>query len=267
MITDEKVYLSEAQLAEYRTKGYVVLRQVFSPDEMRAITEEAERINQLPLVHPKNLRTGHRPIKPNEWAVERIDPVIDLSPLFKKVLADDRILQPLHAIFDEPALLFKDKLIFKIPGMSGYPMHQDLSWWQGQTPDSSLHRLSKDKILSVAIAIDGAEASNGALELFPGYQHTLLSPVGELRNMNAEEIKKVDPKKGELMSTQPGDVIIFHALAPHQSGVNTSERSRRQLYMTYNAASCGDFYEEQQAHYRAYASKDHKEDKDALFFK
>ncbi len=62
--------------------------------------------------------------------VERIDPVIDVSALFNDVLQDNRILEPLRQMFGEDPVLFKDKLIFKVPGMRGYEMHQDYAWWQ-----------------------------------------------------------------------------------------------------------------------------------------
>lgn len=58
-----------------------------------------------------------------------------------------------------------------------------------------------------------------------------------------------------LAETAPGDITIFHALTPHSSEPNRSGKSRRQLYMTYNAASCGDAYKGQQLHYRGYVKK------------
>jgi ectoine hydroxylase-related dioxygenase (phytanoyl-CoA dioxygenase family) len=58
--------------------------------------------------------------------------------------------------------------------------------------------------------------------------------------------------RGEKIETQPGDVLIFHALAPHQSGPNTAAYSRRSLYLSYNAASAGNLRE---AYYRAQTAR------------
>jgi len=91
---------------------------------------------------------------------------------------------------------------------------------------------------------DAATAENGSVELFSGYQSALLSPPGEERNLNADEVAKVNPASGSLMVTQPGDVLIFHALTPHRSGPNASGNSRRSLYITYAAATYGDRYKE-----------------------
>lgn len=147
--------------------------------------------------------------------------------------------------------------------MSGYTMHQDYAWWQPQGGESKLPNLTPGKILSVMIGIDAATAENGAIQLFPGRHDKLLSTPGELRNMKSDEVDQLDLSTAVLGATTPGDVVIFHSLAPHCSDSNNSNTSRRQLYFTYNAISAGDVYEAQQAHYRTYASKN----KDGAFFR
>ncbi|MDH4077137.1 MAG: phytanoyl-CoA dioxygenase family protein [Acidimicrobiia bacterium] len=37
-----------------------------------------------------------------------------------------------------------------------------------------------------------------------------------------------------------GDLVVFDSYTPHHSGPNTTDRPRRALYLTYNAASGGD---------------------------
>jgi 2-aminoethylphosphonate dioxygenase len=247
--------LSAAHLDFYRDKGYLILRNRFSAEEVASWQQEAGQLLHADFISEKNLRTPMHRMADGNQVVERIDPVIDVSPLFKSLLNDDRILGPLRDIFEEEPVLFKDKLIFKVPGMRGYEMHQDYAWWQPQAGENTFKAIHPDKILSVMLAIDPANAENGALELYPGYHHHLLTPEGELRNMREEEIEQMDLSGKLLAETQPGDIIIFHALTPHSSEPNHSAQSRRQLYMTYNALSCGDAYAGQQAHYRGYVKK------------
>jgi hypothetical protein len=49
--------------------------------------------------------------------------------------------------------------------------------------------------------------------------------------------------------------LWFHSHTPHRSAANTSPRSRRALYLTYNAASLGDlratYYAEKRAVFTA----------------
>jgi hypothetical protein len=223
---------TKSQLAkEYWEKGYVAMRGLFSPEEIAGWKAESDRLLQQDWVDPNNIRTPYR--MNSTIAPERIDPVFDVSPLFQKLMADERILSVLQDIFGEEALLFKDKLILKLPGVEGYTMHQDWAWgWQDLCP--------ADEILSVSIQIDGADASNGCIELFPDYHHKLLTPAGVQTNFRAEEIAEIDLSTGVKMETQSGDILIFHALTPHQSGRNNAAYSRRSLYLTYNAKRAGD---------------------------
>jgi hypothetical protein len=215
----------------YHQKGYLVLRGVFR-DEVVALQAECDRLLHSDIVRPDNPRT---PFRFNSGdAPERIDPVVDISPLFSRLVHDARIVKSLRAIFNDEPLLFKDKLIFKLPGTQGYTMHQDQAWWQLCPPDD---------ILSVLIAIDGADAANGTLELFSGYHHELLTPAGEMRNLSEAEAVQIDSSRGEIIETQPGDVVIFHSLTPHQSGANTSDKPRRSLYLSYSAARNGDLHD------------------------
>jgi hypothetical protein len=227
--------------AQYWEQGYIALRGVFSPKEAAHWGAECDRLLQQDWVTPLNIRT---PFRMNSMQTpERIDPVVDVSPLFAELVRDERILAPLRAIFDDDILLFKDKLIFKMPGVNGYTMHQDWAWgWQDLC--------AADDILSVSIQIDGADVQNGCIELFPGYHHELLTPSGLQTNFRDEELAQVDATRGEKIVTQPGDVLIFHALTPHQSGKNTADYSRRSLYLTYNARRAGDLAAQYYAAYK-----------------
>lgn len=217
-------------LLDYQRDGFVVLRGLFSAAETAAWQEESDRLLAQPWVSPRNIRT---PYRMNSVIPERVDPIVDVSPLFNALVRDERLLGPVRALLGEEALLFKDKLILKAPGVDGYTMHQDWAWgWEPLCP--------ADKILSVSIQIDGADVSNGCIELFPGYHHKLLTPSGMQTNFRAEELAQIDLGTGLKMETQPGDVLIFHSLTPHQSGKNTASYSRRSLYLTYNGVSAGD---------------------------
>lgn len=215
---------------QYWEKGYIVLHGLFEAEEASALGAECDRLLQQDWVTPNNLRTPYR--MNSSQTPERIDPVTDVSPLFGQLVDDERILRVLRAIWNDETRPYKDKLIFRMPGVDGYTMHQDWAWWHDLCP--------ADEILSVSIQIDGADLSNGCIELFPNYHHELLTPMGMKTNFRAEEVARVDASLGEKIETRPGDVLIFHSLTPHQSGKNTADYSRRSLYLTYNSARAGD---------------------------
>ena len=228
------VTLTEDQLNTYRQKGYFTLRGLFEEDEIALWVAESERLLKLGIAHENNVRTVPHYLTESFWIVDRLSPVVDVSSVFKALAEDNRLLNVMRDIFEDEVLLFKDRLIYKMIGMVGYPIHQDYSWWQEFPRD----------LVNVLVAIDGADEDNGALELFPGH-HRLLSAPGEMRHMNEREAEQIDFGSGELMITQPGDVIIFDCMTPHRSGPNMSNRLRRQLYLTYSPARHGDLYEKQ----------------------
>lgn len=227
---------TDSQLREYWTNGYIVLRNLFRPEEIQAWSNECDRLLGKEWVHAKNVRT---PFNRNSGAYpERIDPVVDVSPLLNQLVKDERILEVVRKIFQSDPVLFKDKLIFKAPGAMGYTMHQDQAWWQ---------LCAADDILSVSIQIDGANVDNGCIELVPGQHARMRTPVGVNTNFTSdpELMEEYKNYPSEKVETVPGDVLIFHSLAPHCSAQNTSDTFRRSLYLTYNSARAGDLYAEQ----------------------
>jgi hypothetical protein len=253
-------YLNAEQIRSYRESGYLRLPGVFPPAQVTVWSAECDRLRDDPeLVHPDNLRTRFRRVGKGPPVLERYDPVVDVSPVFQALAADPRLTGVVGELLGEEPLLFKDKLIFKLPGMSGYQMHQDGSWWQG---------FPVDAILTAMVAIDGAAADNGALEVFAGYHDRLLSAPGELRNMNGIEMRRIDGARARLLEMKPGDVALVHSLTPHRSGTNASSRSRRQLYLTYSAGRYGDLWRAHREHLRAYVSASlGVEERQRLFFR
>jgi hypothetical protein len=98
-------------------------------------------------------------IETGECRFDCFDPVIDLRPAFAKLALDERIVTAVSGLYGERACLLKDKLIFKPPGATGYALHQDYISWDS-FPES---------FVTAIVAIDAAEANNGATKVFPGY--------------------------------------------------------------------------------------------------
>lgn len=252
-----KTALSTQQLEEYRTKGYLWLRGAFSAEEAAEWQREADRLRGLEeYTDPYNLRVGYRTVD-GEKVLERFDPLRDISPVFARLTQDERITGALSQIFETQPNLFKDKLIFKLPGVSGYTMHQDAAWWQG---------FPIEDLISVMVAVDGASDENGGVEFFAGYHDRFRSTPGQLRNMNNNEVAEIDLSTGVIPRTEPGDAVIFHSFTPHRSGVNPSKNSRRQLYLTYSHSRHGDLYEAHYEHYHRYSLKNKGDDESGKYY-
>jgi 2-aminoethylphosphonate dioxygenase len=223
---------------QYHTDGFLILREVFDRAEMTEMEAEATRVFQRQdLIDQDNIRCRwQNAAATGECRFDCFDPIIDLSPVFAQVAKDARILSTMALLYGEQAFLFKDKLIFKPPGATGYALHQDYISWK-TFPAS---------FATVMVAIDPADSRNGATEVFPGYHQRgcLTPPDGMYHELPAGT---VDESKAVLLELQPGDAAIFTGFTPHRSGPNLSPQWRRLLYLSYNKASDGG--EQRATHY------------------
>jgi hypothetical protein len=228
--------------ADYERDGFVVIRGVYEPGEMAEAAREADRLlaDCARLQSVKNIRCRwQNNVFTGECTFETFDPVIDLSPVCERLARHPRLMALLADLYGERACLFKDKLIYKPPGVKGYGLHQDWIAWDG-FPCS---------FLTVLVPFDAADRDNGCTVVYPGYHRDgpLTPPDGQYHELPAET---VDESKAVYLALEPGDVAVFGGFTPHRSDPNVSDRWRRQLYLSYNAFSDGG--DQRDKHYREF---------------
>lgn len=238
---DSRGKLAPGLLQSWAGDGYLILRNVFSPAEMQRLQAECDRLlHHTPsLISPQNLRCRFMPHhQTEELLFEVFDPVMDLSQPLRDVCFDARILDSVACILREPAELFKEKLIFKMPGARGYDLHQDIPQnWEGW-PRS---------FLTVLLAIDSSNRRNGCTEVYRGYHGGFLSADPQQYMLPADVV--CDSRR-EFLELEAGDLAIFHGLTPHASGANQTDGMRRSFFISYNARSDGG--DQREAHYMAF---------------
>jgi ectoine hydroxylase-related dioxygenase (phytanoyl-CoA dioxygenase family) len=223
--------LDEDQLRQWREEGFLILRGFFPQDQIAAAAAEAEELleRHRALIDVRNLRCRFQPnVVTGERQFECFDPVIDLSLSCHLLALDPRLLATVGALYGEEACLFKDKLVYKPPGVKGYDLHQDYISWPS-FPTS---------FLTVLIPLDPVDPENGCTEVFPGY-HTggLLTPAdGKFHPLPLET---VDETRAVPLILAPGDIALFDGFTPHRSAPNRSARWRRQFFPSYNRISEG----------------------------
>ncbi|HAN99501.1 MAG TPA: hypothetical protein DCQ98_19680 [Planctomycetaceae bacterium] len=218
-------------IASYHRDGFVVLRRLFDPSTIAAADRDAQRllVERSDLMSERNLRCRYRTDVSNGASVfETFDPVIDLAESIARIALAPTLLAFLERIYGEPAHLFKDKLIYKPPGIEGYPLHQDYIAWPG-FPRS---------FLTVLVPFERADVENGCTVCWTGYHATgALTPEdGTFRPLDPADF---DARRQVPLCLDPGDVAIFSGFTPHHSEPNRSARWRRQLYLSYNAERDG----------------------------
>jgi len=87
------------------------------------------------------------------------------------------------------------------------------------------------------------------LSFLPGLHRKLLTPGGVIADPDPMPVGL--PVCVEV-ETAPGDIVIFHSLAPHLGKDNLSEQDLYQLYFSYSAGRHGSVYDQYYNVYKEY---------------
>ena len=228
------IELRDDDVRSWEQSRLVVLRGALDGAERTALEAWVEELEGWP-------ETPGRWMKYFEGDARQLCRVEDFLPYhegLRSLLLRDDLLGALGRLFGEPAVLFKEKINYKLPGGAGFAPHQDAPAFTsfGQT----WH-------LTVMLGVDASDAENGCLEFVRGHREprTLAQESdGTLARSVAAELV------WQALETEPGDVVIFDSYVPHRSAPNRSDKPRRALYVTYNPVSQGERRAEYFAHKR-----------------
>lgn len=163
----------------------------------------------------------------------------------RRLLCTGPFVETAGALLGEPAVLYKEKINYKLAGGAGYSPHQDAPAY----PMIDVH-------VSAMVAVDDADESNGGLEVVSGCFDTVF-PLDE---RGCIEPSIAECLAWELVPLRAGHTLWFHSHTPHRSRANNSSQPRRALYPTYNAASEGNlrsaYYATKRAAFAAAAPSD-----------
>jgi hypothetical protein len=143
----------------------------------------------------------------------------------RALLTAGTMLEIASALLGQPAVLYKEKINYKLPGGAGYSPHQDAPAY-----------LFIDTHVSCMVAVDDSMIGNGCLEVVSD-MHDEVLPMDANGCIRADLVEALEWTSIEVRA---GETLWFHSRTPHRSGPNLSPLPRRALYPTYNAASEGD---------------------------
>lgn len=224
--------LTEQQLSDYDRDGFLLIKaaDAWTPEQLQQLLSGANEMDKWEDAPGKWMKY-YEPDRRDPNAPKllcRIENFVQYNPGMDKLLNGDRLINLASDLFGEKAILYKEKINYKLPGADGFAAHQDVAagWWMyGQT----LH-------LSCLVSIDPATEENGCLEVARA-SHRDGMLCEEWQAIPEETVQKL---KWESVPTEPGDVLFFDSYVPHKSAPNNSDKPRRVLYATYSKASEGD---------------------------
>ncbi|MEQ8438672.1 MAG: phytanoyl-CoA dioxygenase family protein [Ilumatobacter fluminis] len=227
--------LDAVDVDAWRRDGYLHMPGAFTRDEIVEISgwvdDIASRPNgELDLMQHYELTETGPVIARSEYLIAHHDGL-------RALLTEGPIPAVGGRLAGEPIVLYKEKINYKLCGGAGFQPHQDAPAY----PHIDNH-------LTCMIAVDDATVENGCLDVVPGRHHEVLPEDGD---------GCIHPDVAATLDWQPlemraGDIMWFHSKAPHRSGRNRSDRTRRAFFLTYNAVAEGDLREQYYADKRAY---------------
>jgi hypothetical protein len=221
-------HFSGPELEAYARDGFLMTPGLFDPTEMAAITAWTDEVEAYPEVPGCYMIYGETSLAaPGRRLISRIESFYPYHVGFRALFDGEKLRGRVGQLLGEPAVLFKDKINFKMPGGDGFKPHQDQQ--AGWSTYASL-------FVTALVSIDEATVENGCLELAAGHHR---------RGLIGQEWAPLTEHEMAGMSfvaypSKPGDVAFFDSYVPHRSGPNLTDRARRVLYVTYNRCADGD---------------------------
>jgi 2-aminoethylphosphonate dioxygenase len=233
-VTEERLTsqaIDAAWLAAYQRDGYGVVSGLFSDHEAARMRVWADDVaGAAPLRGGPMLYTDDAARAAGRSVLSRVEYFRNCHAGFRAVMEDPRLLAVLDRVLGKPAVLFKDKINYKLPGSSGFEPHQDAQ--AGWDRYCATH-------VTALVSLDATTHENGCLELAAG-QHRRGLIGRPWQPLDGEELRALE---FVALPTGPGDLCLFDSYVPHRSAPTQSGTPRRVLLLTYNPASEGDHYE------------------------
>ncbi|MCH9051467.1 MAG: phytanoyl-CoA dioxygenase family protein [Proteobacteria bacterium] len=227
-IREATAFFTEDQLESFHRDGFVIVRGLLAPEEARLIAGWVDELAAFAEVPGKSMFYYEASVlDADERVLSRIEYFADFHERLGRLMSGPELLGRSAELFGADAVLFKEKVNFKLPGGQGFEPHQDAQ--AGWRDYGDLH-------ITIMITVDPASEENGCLEIAAGHHRRGL--IGELwKPMTERQLDGIDFVK---LPTEPGDAVFFDSFTPHRSAPNRSDRRRRVLYITYAKAADGD---------------------------
>jgi ectoine hydroxylase-related dioxygenase (phytanoyl-CoA dioxygenase family) len=237
--------LTNSQIEEFSSKGFVVERGVYSKDEIQRISAWLDDLrdsdgtdNEVATYYEASPINGETVLVRAEYLLGEHNPGMTQLLLKTEVLAGLRQL-----LADEP-VLFKEKANYKLPGCRSDLLHQDQAAGWGAY---------SDYFITMLIAVDENRIDNAAVSFRDSGEHKLelLGPEWEVLSKDEPPFEPAQDYR--VVEAAPGDVVFFDCYVPHGSPANTTDQARRNIYLTFNRKADGDlrmkYYEDKWQNY------------------
>ena len=233
-MTTESV-VPESQAEEYKDKGYIVVEDIFSAEDVQAmknalgeLIESASGLTDHTSVI--DLEPNHHPDRPR---VRRIKEPFKNHPVFNEMAHHPRLVSALRSLVGPAFRMHGSKINLK-SAEYGSPVEWHQDW--------AFYPHTNDDVLAVGVMLDDMTEDNGPLLCIPGSHK---GPTYD-HHQDGRFVGAMDPDhcpdldKAELITGKAGACSFHHVRTVHGSGQNTSGRDRTLLLFQIAAADAWD---------------------------
>jgi phytanoyl-CoA hydroxylase len=216
------------QAAFFRANGYLLCAGVFSSAEVdelrRAVDGVIARATGTPfdMNHAWSAARDGDADEVNQVVLKGFHDLQYHDAAFARAVAHPRLVEALTIVIGPDVQLHHTKMLVKPPERGApFPMHQDYPYFPH----------ARHTVTAASIHLDDATEENGCLRVIPGSHK--LGPIAETGESNELDSAKYPIEEGVRVPAKAGDVLLFNYLTIHGSGVNASDRPRRNILFQY----------------------------------
>ncbi|UXP33357.1 ectoine hydroxylase [Reichenbachiella agarivorans] len=235
--------LTQEQIENYKRDGFLIIKSVFSQEEIDLYNTEFERLSSDPILSSKEEFIK----EPNSRVVRSLFAAHQFSDVYKALTDDERIRAKVEYLLDDETYVHQARINAK-PGFNGkeFYWHSDFETWHVEDGMPNM------RAISCLITMNENKSYNGSLMLMPGSHNKFVSCVGQtpddhykesLRKQeygvpDQESLTKFYEENGIVVAEcPPGSVILFDCNTMHGSNGNITPLARRNIFFVFNAVT------------------------------
>lgn len=225
------VNLTDEQMAQYERDGFLIIEDLVSQDEVRALRDRVSEYTHggrdhgslRVQVEPKVTRGEMKVDHPGD-AIRKIEGLVDYDDLYQALGLHPNIVGVIEQILGPDIKMFRNAMLCKPPRVgSAKEPHQDSPYWP----------IEPMSLCSCWFAIDDATLDNGCMRVIPG-AHKL----GALKHVGEGDFLEIEPGQYDRDSEvaapmRAGSGLFFHSLLPHYTAPNNTDNWRRAIALSY----------------------------------
>lgn len=193
---------------EFEEKGFVVMKNFFSKDEIRELFNE---IQQVSAEHASKDILNLGKLTFNSQIMHK-------SQKLREIISQPKVVELVSQFLGPDFWVRWDQAVDKSPGAGTFPWHTDNSY-------SKL----KDAHLQFWIALTEMSPENGGVWMLPGSHKKTYEHHHDGCHMAAI----CDESNAEFISAEIGDVVCFSSFTLHKTNPNITDKSRWAYVLEY----------------------------------